>query len=102
MVGSSWLLIRSGTTNRRVGEEAGQDIAADLIQGDWDDPDYEKTAFKGQAVIIEREASVSIKEIKNHLKSRHWVKAFPVLLIGAGLLGVFIFGSLALMIAMSS
>lgn len=96
IIGFVWVLITSGRTHEFSGSEAGEEIMADQLADEWEEPLAQKTAFKGRAIKRERAVSISFKEIKGQLRRRQWSTAAPVLLAIGGFLGLLAFGSLAL------
>ena len=96
IVGAAWTAIVFGQTRRRSGPEVGAEMQAERMARDsvgHVEPQY--VYFKGKAVAVERKASLSFAEIKQQLMAGEWLQMFPVLLAMGGLLGLFLFGSVA-------
>lgn len=100
IVGFIWVLVSKGETSQGSGENVGAEIFNDRIEDDDERSLVEKSAFKGQARVVSREASISFREIKIQLKTGNWRVVFPVLLALGGFLGLLTFGSLALFFAL--
>ena len=100
LAGFIWVLIRSGSTTNRSGEEVGRQIVAEQMEEDDETPLYKKTAFHGQAAFVETEASLSFGDIKSQAKDGQWSEVLPALMAIVGLLGLLFFGSLALLVAL--
>ena len=100
LAGFIWVLIRSGSTTNRSGEEVGRQIVAEQMEEDDETPLYQKTAFRGQAASVETEASLSFGDIKSQAKNGQWSEVLPALMAIVGLLGLLFFGSLALLVAL--
>ena len=101
VVGSIWMVTTSGETRHDSGEEVGARILGEQI-GDDDSTDAQKTAFKGKAISVEHETSLSFTEFKTRLSAGHYSEALPILLASGGLLGLLTFGSLALFAVMEN
>lgn len=96
--GFVWIMISSGETRVRNGEQVGAETMASGV--DEDDEGLtlrEASTFKGEAIGLQREASFSFGEIKALLRARRWRQALPLLLTMGGLAGLLLFGALALM-----
>ncbi|UCG22754.1 MAG: hypothetical protein JSW55_11270 [Chloroflexota bacterium] len=100
LIGFVWVLIRSGETVTSSGQEAGREIMAEQMEEDDETLLVHETAFRGQATSVKTEASISFGEIKSQVKSGQWSAVLPVLLAIIGLLGLLLFGSLALFVAL--
>jgi hypothetical protein len=97
IAGMVWILTTSGQTQRRSGEEVGQEVVADMMRDDLtDDEVILGTSFKGKAVGVKREASFSFADIKAAIKEGQWQAVLPILLALGGMMGLFFFGSLTL------
>lgn len=100
ILGAAWLLISGGQNEKREGPEIGEEITAELLQGEDDESIYEATAFKGRATSVETGVSYSFREIKEELRAGRWNTAAPLLMAVGGFLGLLVFGSLALLVAL--
>jgi hypothetical protein len=100
LIGFVWVLIQSGNTTKRSGQEVGREIMAEQMEEDDETVLIQETAFRGQATSVKTEASLSFGEIKCQAKSGQWSEVLPVLLAIVGLLGLLLFGSLALFVAL--
>lgn len=100
LVGFVWVLVQRGDTTHTRGEEVGREIAAERMEEDDETTLAQATAFRGQAVSVRTEATVSFGEIKSQVRSGQWRQALPALLAMGGLLGLILFGSLAILVAM--
>ncbi len=100
IVGAAWLLGSGGQSERREGAEVGEEIAAELLQDEDDESIYQATAFKGQAKSVETGVSYSFREIKEEVRAGRWKTAAPLLMAVGGFLGLLLFGSLALLVAL--
>ncbi|NOZ71767.1 MAG: hypothetical protein GXP38_07610 [Chloroflexi bacterium] len=104
IVGFVWMLTSMGQTYKDSGPQVGAEMAAEHMA---DGPDQEETVmqtavFKGKAVKVEREASISFRDIWRLVEARAWRKVIPALLAIGGMLGLFLFGSLALFLGMEN
>jgi hypothetical protein len=101
VAGTAWTLLQQGETRRRSGPEVGAEIVAEQM----DDEDEEgavvvqRTAFKGKAVQVEREASISLADVKQQIRAGQWRENLPVLLIVGGFAGLLLFGALTAWVA---
>lgn len=100
IVGSAWGLVTGGRTTRDSGEELGAEIFDEQLGDEKEITVYQKSAFRGKAGSVQRETSLSFAEIKRELKRGQWRKALPFLLAIGGFLGLLLFGSLVLLVAM--
>ena len=100
LTGFIWMLLRSGRTTYRQGEAVGQEMVAGRMEEDDETTLLQHTAFKGKAAVKKTEASTSFGDLKDHIRSGRWSLALPALLTLVGLLGLLVFGSLALWVAM--
>ena len=100
LIGFVWMLIQSGNTVRRSGQEVGREIMAEQMEKDDETLLIHETAFRGRATSVRTEASVSFSEIKSQARSGQLREVLPVLLAIVGLLGLLLFGSLVLFVAM--
>lgn len=105
IVGFTWMMISNGQTRRRSGEEVGAEIMgqslAEEMEADGEATVYEKTAFKGKGVMVEREAGIDFADPKAAVRAGDWRTAAPALLGAIGLFGLILFGALALFVAIS-
>ncbi|HSG14866.1 MAG TPA: hypothetical protein VLE70_00920 [Anaerolineae bacterium] len=100
LIGFVWVLVRDGNTTRQSGQEVGREIMAEQMEGDDETLLIQETAFRGRATSVKTEASYSFVEIKSQAKNGQWSEVLPVLMAIVGLLGLLLFGSLALFVAM--
>jgi hypothetical protein len=100
--GAILLLTGRGKVSRQTGREAGAAVMGAIME-DEPEPDQvtvadvEKSVFIGTGARVQVEAEGSFTEVKAALRDRRWGDALPGLLIGLGMAGLLIFGSLALM-----
>jgi len=104
IIGFVWMLISMGQTTHRSGDEVGAEIMGDRMADEPDiaGPITQSTVFKGKATSVEREASISFREIWRLVEERSWRKVIPVLLAMGGMLGLLLFGSLTLFFGMAN
>ncbi|MGB3713176.1 MAG: hypothetical protein WA996_01985 [Candidatus Promineifilaceae bacterium] len=100
IIGAAWLLLSGGQSDMRDDAEVGEEIAAELLQDDDDESIYQASAFKGQAKSVETGVSFSFREIKEEVWAGRWNTAAPLLMAVGGFLGLLVFGSLALLVAL--
>jgi hypothetical protein len=101
--GSVWTVVAYGETRRRTGADVGAEFLADSMADDIDGPPVaQATLFKGKAVQVQGEATVSFAEIKQSIRTGQWRRLLPILLAIAGFLGIFLFGSLAAWVGFES
>ena len=103
IVGTVWTAVGFGQTRQRSGSEVGAEAMADRMARDSEGhtrPQY--VSFKGKAAATEREASLSLAEIKQQLRAGQWLQMLPVLLAIGGFLGLFLFGSVAAWLGMEN
>lgn len=100
LIGFVWLLLARGQTTRRQGKEVGREMAARRMEEDGDVILRQKGAFRGKAAEVKTEASISFGDIKTLVRSGRWEEALPGLLALAGFLGLLLFGSLAILLAL--
>ncbi len=94
LFGAVWTLIVFGQTRRRSGPDVGVEIMADQMGSESEGPvGARHTFFKGKAVMVEREASFSLAEIKQALWGGQCLQMIPVLLSIGGFLGLLLFGA---------
>jgi len=93
--GVIWLFALKGRWRRRSGPEVGAEIMAGQMEEEGVSLGQ---AFRGQGVSAEGEVELSFAEIKQMLKARR-PAAIPALLALSGLLGLALFGALALWLA---
>jgi hypothetical protein len=104
VAGMAWALATSGETRRRSGPDVGAEIIADRMEDEHDEATTiaQRTAFKGKAVKVEREASFGLADVKHQVAAGQWREALPVLLALGGLVGFLLFGSLVALLAIES
>lgn len=95
VIGTVWFLVSHGTTRRRSGEDVGAEIMAGQMEDDEDGYTIQTTAFKGKGAMVEREASISLAEIKEMVRSGQGRQVLPALLALGGLAGLLLFGVVA-------
>jgi len=100
LIGFFWVLIQSGKTTHRSGQEVGREIMAQQMEEDDETTLVQRTAFRGQGASAKTEASVSFVDIKRQASAGQWGEVLPPLMSIAGLLGLILFGSLALFLAL--
>jgi hypothetical protein len=101
IVGFTWMMTTSGRTRHESGEKVGAQITGEQLSDD-DSSIARKTTFKGWASSFERESSISFTDIKKRFSAGRYSEALPSILIVTGLLGLLMFGSLALFTAMEN
>ena len=94
VAGFVWTLVESGQATRRSGPDAG----AEMLSGDAS----EESVFRGKAISVERRAEFSFAEINKMVLTGQWRRALPILLAIGGLLGLLLFGSLALWLSLEN
>lgn len=104
IIGFVWMLTGMGKTSRRTGEQVGADMTAEHMVNmlDQEESVGQTAVFKGKAVKVEREASISFRELWRLVEARAWRKVVPSLLAIGGMLGLLLFGSLALFFGMEN
>lgn len=100
LTGFVWVLLQSGKTTRRRGADVGRELMADRVEEHDETTLVQKSAFRGQAASARSEASIRFVDIKNQIKRGQWNDALPALLAISGILGLLLFGSLALFVAL--
>jgi hypothetical protein len=93
--GAGWMLLSSGQTSWRQGEEVGGEMIAEQMDRDNEGSIAQWTAFKGRAVEVRSESSVSLGDVKQQIRLGQWRVALPAIMAIAGLIGLLFFGSLA-------
>jgi len=103
VAGIAWILAARGKVERTSGPEVGKEIMsgqmeADEVRDDGQVAVAERSAavFTGTGAKVEVEAETSFTELKAQLRARDWTQALPTLLAVCGLIGLILFGSLAL------
>jgi hypothetical protein len=99
ITGAAWLLVSGRKSERREGTDVGEEITAGLLADEEDEPVFQTEAFKGRAKSVETGVSYNFSEIKEEVRARRWNTAGPLLLAVGGFLGLLLFGSLALLVA---
>lgn len=103
VAGTAWTLLQQGETRRRSGPDAGAEILADSMDDDEEGIVIgQGTAFKGKAVQVEREASISLADVKQQIRAGQWRESLPVLLVVGGFVGLLLFGALAAWLAIDN
>ena len=103
IIGAIWTVLTQGETRRRSGTDVGAEIMAEQMADERDGyVTTPQTAFKGKATAVEGEASISLAEVKQQLRSGHWRQMLPVLLTIAGLMGLLAFGALTAWVAIDN
>lgn len=88
------MLASRGETRVRRGPQVG----AEMMAGEADEETiHGVSAFKGKGIAVEREVRFSFSEIKAQVRAGRWKEVLPALLAMAGLLGLLLFGALALL-----
>lgn len=98
--GAAWLLLSGGGKETREGDEVGREIVGELMVEEDQEPLLQKTAFKGRARQMEVGVSYSFAEVKEEVRAGRWNTAAPLLMAIGGLLGLIVFGALALLVAL--
>jgi hypothetical protein len=96
IAGTVLTAILFGRTRWRSGPEIGAELMAERMareSGGLGKPQH--IFFIGKGVAVDREAGFSYAQIKQRLMAGQWLLMFPVLLAIGGLLGLFLFGSVA-------
>jgi hypothetical protein len=100
IVGIVMLLTSRGKTAKYSGEDVGAKIMAEGMDDDEGIEIAHAEMFKGMGKEVEVNASVSFAEIKDAAASGNWRQATPALLLMGGMVGLLIFGALAIFIIM--
>jgi hypothetical protein len=97
--GVIWVVTTQGEWRTRRGEDVGAEIMDDHMRTEAHGATilYQKTAFKGKAVKKESEVTFSFAEIKALLAEGDWLAALPFILLLGGMMGLFLFGALAIL-----
>jgi hypothetical protein len=101
VVGFVAFMATRGQTTTRRGRDAGAAVMGALDQqppepGQATLASASREVFVGTGVEVMVEAESSFAEVKLALRERRWRDALPALLIFSGLLGLLLFGALAL------
>jgi hypothetical protein len=105
IAGGAWILAGRGHTQKRSGPEVGAEIMSATMSATEDEGGMtlaEGTVFAGKAVAVSVEAEISYAEIKGYLRAGQIYAVLPVLIAMAGLLGLLVFGALALWLKLDS
>jgi len=100
--GVIWLLASGAEHDEREVQNAGEEITADMLQDEDGEPIFEKTAHKSSAKGVESKVSYSFRDIKGEMKAGQWHTATPLLMAVGGFLGLLLFGSLVLLVAIDN
>ena len=94
IAGTVWTAVAFGQTRRRSGPEVGAEMTAGrMARGTEGHTRPQYVYFAGEGAAVEKEASLSLAEIKQGLKAGQWGRMVPVLLAIEGFLGLLIFGA---------
>jgi hypothetical protein len=104
VAGTALMLVRQGETRRRSGQEVGAEIMAEGMVDDDEEGAVvgQRTAFKGKAITVEREASISLADVKQQIGAGQWRQNLPALLVVGGFAGLLLFGALAVWLAIDN
>ncbi|MBN1991538.1 MAG: hypothetical protein JW953_02460 [Anaerolineae bacterium] len=103
IAGMVWTLATSGQTQRRNKEEVGKKMVADMMRDDLTKNEVILgTDFKGKATGLKSEATFSFADIKAAVQAGQWQSVLPILLALGGMLGLFLFGPMALWFGIES
>ncbi len=100
--GFVWMLVVMGHRETRRSEAAGADMMAEAGAETEGEERPLASTFQGRAVASRSEASISFRDIWRLIEERNWAQAVPVLLLLGGMMGLFLFGSLALLVGMEN
>jgi hypothetical protein len=95
IAGTVLTAILFGRTRWRSGPEIGAELMAERMARESGGVKPQHVFFIGKGVAVDREANLSYAEIKQRLMAGQWLLMLPVLLAVGGLLGLFLFGSVA-------
>jgi len=95
IAGTVLTAILFGRTRWRSGPEIGAEMMAERMARESGGVKPQHVFFIGKGVAVDREANLSYAEIKQRLMAGQWLLMLPVLLAMGGLLGLFLFGSVA-------
>ena len=94
IAGTIWTAVAFGQTRRRSGPEVGAEMTAErMARGTEGHTRPQHVYFEGEAVSVEKEANLSLAEIKQGLKAGQWRQMLPVLLAIEGFVGLLLFGA---------
>jgi len=94
IAGTIWTAVAFGQTRRRSGPEVGAEMTAErMARGTEGHTRPQHVYFEGEAVSVEKEASLSLAEIKQGLKAGQWRQVLPALLVIEGFVGLLLFGA---------
>ena len=103
IVGTIWMVLTQGEIQQRSGAAVGAEIMAEQMVDETNGyVTTPQTVFKGKAKAVEGEASISLAEVRQQLRSGHWRQMLPVLLTIAGLVGLLAFGALTAWVAIDN
>ena len=107
IVGATWAIREGGRTRQVSGPEVGAAFLADQMDQDEEldqitVAERSATAFKGQATMVQTNTEISFGEIKAALNAGRLRQVLPMLLAIGGLLGLILFGSLALLFGLEN
>ena len=96
IAGTVWTAVAFGQTRQRSGPEVGAEMTAErMARGTVGHTRPQYVYFAGEGVAVEKEASLSLSEIKQGLKAGQWRRMLPVLLAIEGFLGLLLFGAVS-------
>ena len=99
IIGAVITLIRGGRTEIR----SGPDVGAEIMSGQMADGEgtvgVERSVFVGNGISVERNATISFANVKQHLASGDVLSLLPALLVIGGFVGLLLFGALAVLAA---
>lgn len=100
IAGAVITLIRGGRTQIRSRPDVGAEILGDqVVAGDDGFIAGQRSVFVGKAVSVERNATISFANVKQHLASGDILALLPALLVIGGFVGLLFFGALAVLLA---
>lgn len=100
--GFVWALA-GGAKTVEQGEKVGARIMAEQVETEFEGETVaERTTFKGQAVSASRSAEISFRDIWKLIERGEWRIALPWLMALGGMMGLLLFGSLALLFGLES
>ena len=95
IAGTVLTAILFGRTRWRSGPEIGAEMMAERMARESGGVKPQHVFFIGKGVAVDREAGFSYAQIKQQLMAGRCLQMFPILLAMGGLLGLFLFGSVA-------
>ena len=99
IIGAVTTLIRGGRTQIRSGPEVGAEIMSGQMADDEGTIGARRSVFVGNGVSVERSATISFANVKQHLASGDLLPLLPALLVIGGFVGLLLFGALAVLVA---